>query len=96
MVEPLRLVGFEFLSTFSRIAPVFWSIAIYRVFFCWRASIISFILTSSFEPFSPFLSSFTRSAYLRVLSVCSTFALAGEILAIIVVLLLPMNESLST
>ena len=43
-----------------------------------------------------FLSSLTRSAYLRVLSVCSLQLEAGEMLAIMVVLLKPTKESLST
>ena len=41
-------------------------------------------------------SSFTLSAYLRVFRVCSQQLEAGETFAIIVVLLLPTNESLST
>ena len=40
--------------------------------------------------------SFTLSAYPKVLSACSTFALAGEMFAIIVVLLFLINESLRT
>ena len=43
-----------------------------------------------------FLSSLTRSAYLRVLSVCSLQFDAGEMLAIMVVLLKPTKESFST
>jgi hypothetical protein len=43
-----------------------------------------------------FLSSLTRSAYLNVFKVCSQQLLAGETLAIIVVLLLPVKESFNT
>jgi len=43
-----------------------------------------------------FLSSLTLSAYLKVLSVCSQQLLPGETLAIIVVLLFPVNESFNT
>jgi hypothetical protein len=45
---------------------------------------------------APFLSSFTRSAYLRVLRECSQQLLAGETLAIMVVFELPVKESFST
>lgn len=43
-----------------------------------------------------FLSSLTLSAYLKVFRVCSQHEFAGDTFAIIVVLLLPVNESLST
>lgn len=42
------------------------------------------------------LSSFTRSAYLRVLRVCSQQEAEGEIFPIIVVLQFPVNESFRT
>ena len=43
-----------------------------------------------------FLSSFTRSAYLRVFSVFSELALFGAILPIMTVLQYPVKESLRT
>lgn len=46
--------------------------------------------------FASFFSSFTLSAYLNVFNVCSEQFEAGEMFAIIVVLLFPTNESLST
>jgi len=48
------------------------------------------------ESLAPFLSSFTRSAYLRVFRECSQQLLAGETFAIIVVFELPVKESLRT
>lgn len=44
----------------------------------------------------PFFNSFTLSAYLRVFKVCSQQLLAGDTLAIIVVLLFPVKESFKT
>lgn len=43
-----------------------------------------------------FFNSFTLSAYLKVFRVCSQHELAGETLAIIVVLLFPVKESFRT
>ena len=48
------------------------------------------------ESLEPFLSSFTRSAYLRVFRECSQQLLAGETFAIIVVFEFPVKESLRT
>jgi len=53
-------------------------------------------VTICFTPPSSFLSSLTRSAYRNVFSVCSQQLAAGETLAIIVVLLLPVKESFNT
>ena len=55
---------------------------------------ISYIRFGSELP--PFFNSRTRSAYRNVFSVCSQLYLAGEMLATISDLALPMNESLST
>lgn len=64
--------------------------------FC-LGNIISFAFKSSFVTFyCGFLSSFTRSAYLSVLSVFSEEAEDGETLPIMTVLQKPTNESLST
>lgn len=62
-----------------------------RVFLPERAS-----MSLSLDPPYSFLSSFTLSPYLSVFSECSQQSCAGDTLAIIVVLLLPSNESFKT
>jgi len=49
-----------------------------------------------FRPLLSFFNSLTRSAYRKVFKVCSQQFDAGEMLAIIVVLLLPTKESFKT
>ena len=70
--------------------------AILRVFSYLLARPSSFAALSRPAKEPSFLSSLTRSAYRRVLRVCSLQDSAGEILAIIVVLELPTKESLRT
>lgn len=60
-----------------------------------RNSSLSWVVPC-FDPAKSFLISLTRSAYLRVLRVCSQQLAAGETLAIIVVLLFPVKESFKT
>ena len=69
------------------------------MFSCLRARPSSFAAEIFFGRapiFASFLSSLTLSAYLSVFKVCSEQLDAGEMFAIIVVLLFPTNESLST
>jgi len=70
----------------------------YLAFF--TGTIVEFALASIKESAAcllSFLSSFTRSEYLKVLRVCSQHPLAGDTLAIITVLHLPpVNESFRT
>lgn len=61
-----------------------------------RKSSLSWVTACFAPPPISFFSSLTRSAYLKVLSVCSQQLEAGETFAIIVVLLLPVKESFST
>lgn len=84
---------------------VFWLTATFVTFALWRASmscllkLSSLVLLGGAPEFSTppsFFNSFTLSAYLRVLRVCSQQERAGETLAIIVVLLLPVKESFKT
>ena len=83
---------------------VYWSTAILVTLVLWWASISCLLRSSSlvlgcdnpiFDDCS-FLNSLTRSAYRNVLRVCSQHELAGDTLAIIVVLLLPDKESFKT
>ena len=99
----LRRVGLMGPFGFSAIGyPVLWSIAILRVFSCLLARPSSFAALSAFivlarlSNVASFFSSLTLSAYLNVLSVCSLQLEAGEMFAIMVVLLLPTKESLRT
>jgi hypothetical protein len=69
------------------------------VLFDYRANISSLLSLSSLDiglPDVSFFNSLTRSAYLSVFNVCSQQLDAGEMLAIIVVLELPTNESFKT
>ena len=67
----------------------------------WRArpssrSYIDILFCALPAPVPSFLSSLTLSPYLSVFKVCSQHEAAGDTFAIIVVLLLPVKESLST
>ena len=96
----LRKVGLTGPFGLSAIGkPVFWSIAILRVFSCLlaRPSSLAAVTFLGLAPMLPsFFNSFTLSAYLSVFNVCSEQFDAGEMLAIMVVLLFPINESLRT